>query len=433
MKQPSDPRWEEQLQTVARTFPYPPTPDLASAVQQGLAEQSSRRWATIGTPRLRPVWVALLALLLLLAGLLAVPPVRAALQEWLQIGAVRIWLVPPTATPILQPETPNPHPTATPLASLFDLAGATTLDDAQKKAGFPLRLPSYPATLGRPDGVFYQEIGGPAVILVWLDSAQPARAKLSLHILGLHTFAEKGNATRLAQTAVNGQPAFWTEGPYMLVYRRGATTDFDIRRLVQGHVLIWTEGELTYRLETAGTMAEAVRIAESLVALPPTDFNFTGKMTLAEAQVQVGFPLRLPAYPADLGAPDHIFVQQTNGWFAVLLWMEPTDPPQSTPHRSGVLSDKVRLVLYEIGPGVGLQKGVPSVLRETMVNGSPAVWIEGTHYLEHATGGWGPVRLIDQAVLVWREEVDGQMITYRLETVLPEVEAIQIAESLHRP
>jgi len=170
------------------------------------------------------------------------------------------------------------------------------------------------------------------------------------------------------------------------------------------------------------------------VALPPTDFNFTGKMTLAAAQTQVGFPLRLPAYPADLGAPDHIFVQQTNGWFTVLLWMAPADPLQSTPHRAqrppGALSDKVRLVLYEIGPGVGLEKGVPPVLRETMVNGRPAVWIEGTHYLEHATGGWGPVRLIDQAVLVWREAVDGQMITYRLETVLPEAEAIQIAESL---
>ncbi|MCE7986342.1 MAG: hypothetical protein DYG89_34645 [Caldilinea sp. CFX5] len=419
MKQPSDPRWEEQLQSLARTFPYPSTPDLAGAVERRLAAPPARPAAA---PRfLRPVWVALLALALLLGGLLAVPPVRAALQEWLQIGAVRIWLVEPTATPTPQPKTPTPRPTPTPLASLFDLAGATTLADAQQKAGFPLRLPSYPTTLGRPDGVFYQNIGGPAVVLVWLDIRQPARAKLSLHILGPNTFAEKGNATRLAQTTVNGQPAFWTEGPYMLVYHRGTTTDYDIRRLVEGHVLIWTEGNLTYRLETDTTMTEAVRMAESLVTLPPSKFDFTGKTTLTHAQAQVGFPLRLPAYPADLGAPDHVFVQETNGWFVVLLWMEPADPEQ------------VRLVLYEVGPGVGLEKSAPPVLRETVVKGRPAVWIEGIHYLEHRSNGWRPVRMIDHDVFVWSEEVNGQEITYRLESALPAAEAIRIAESLHTP
>jgi hypothetical protein len=31
-----------------------------------------------------------------------------------------------------------------------------------------------------------------------------------------------------------------------------------------GHVLVWEEGGMTYRLETAGTMEEAVEIAEGL-------------------------------------------------------------------------------------------------------------------------------------------------------------------------
>ncbi len=419
MKQPSDPHWGEQLQNLARIFPYPPTPDLAGAVERRLTGQPSTRQAIMGAPRtLRPIWVALFALLLLLAGLLAVPPVRAALQEWLQIGAVRIWLVEPTATPTPQSKTPTLHPTSTPLASLFHLAGATTLAEAQQKAGFPLRLPSYPTTLGRPNGVFYQEIGGPAVVMVWLDRKQPARANLSLHILGPNTFAEKGNATRIAQTTVNGQPAFWTEGPYMLVYHRGASTDYDLRRLVEGHVLIWVEGGLTYRLETDESMTEAVRMAESLVTLPPSAFDFMGKTTFANAQKLVNFPLRLPAYPADLGAPDHVFVQQTNGWFVVLLWMEPTN------------AEQVQLVLYQLGPGVGLEKSPPPILRETAVKSRPAAWIEGVHYLQQRGRGWNPVRMIDQDVLVWREEVARQEITYRLESALPEAEAIQIAESL---
>lgn len=415
MKQPVEPRWEERVHMVARRFTYPPTPDLARPVQQQLAERAAlpaqSRW-------LRPALAILLAFVIFIVGMLAVPPVRAALLEWLQIGAVRIWLVEPTATPLPPKAAQLPQPTPTLLPSLFDLAGATTLAAAQEKAGFPLSLPTDPADLGPPDGVYYQEIGGPVVVLVWLDPAQPARARFSLHILGANTFAEKGNATRLAQTTVNGQPAFWTEGPYVLAYRRGTAVDLDVRRLVQGHVLLWTADRLTYRLETTTSLAEAVHMAESLVALPPPALNFVGKTTLAAAQERVPFPIRLPTYPATLEAPDHVFVQQTNGWFVVLLWMEPAD------------LQRVRLVLYEVGPGVGLAKGVPPVLRTTQVNQRPAVWIEGIHYLEHVTNGWSPVRIIDQDVLVWSEEVDGQEITYRLETALPAAQAIAIAESL---
>lgn len=414
MNQPTDPRWAERVHSIAHRFTYPPTPELAGAVQQRLAERS----APSGQRRLlRPALALLVALALLIGGVLAVPPVRAALVEWLQIGAVRIWLVAPTPTP-LPPTTPLPRSTPTLLPTLFDLAGATTLAEAQQKAGFPIRLPTEPADLGAPDGVYYQELGGPAVVLVWLDPTQPTRARFSLHILGANVFAEKGNVRRLEETTVNGQPAFWTEGPYLLAYRRGNTVDWDMRRLVEGHVLLWTTDQLTYRLETSTSLAEAVRMAESLVALPPPALNFAGKTTLANAQARVSFPLRLPTYPVTLGEPDHVFVQQTNGWFVVLIWMMPHDP-----HR-------VQLVLYELGPGVGLSKSPPPVLRTTQVNQQAAVWIEGIHYLEHVNDGWHSVRIIDQDVLVWQAAVAGQEITYRLETMLPAAQAVQMAESL---
>lgn len=415
MKQPTDPRWEARVHTIARRFAYPPTPALADAVQQRLTEPaarfSQRQW-------LRPVLAFGLVLALLIAGLLAVPPVRAAIAEWLQIGAVRIWLVTPTPAPLPLPPAPSPQPTPTLLPTLFDLAGATTLAAAQQQVDFPVRLPTYPADLGAPDGVYYQDLGGPALVLVWLDPAQPTRARLSLHILGPTVFAEKGNVGRVEQTTVNGQPALWTEGPYLLAYRRGNAIDWDIQRLVEGHVLLWTADQLTYRLETSTSLAEAVRIAESLVALPPPALNFAGKMTLAKAQTQVSFPIRLPTYPATLGEPDHVYVQQTNGWFVVLIWMEPNDP------------QRVELILYELGPGVGLSKSPPPVLRSTQVHQRPAVWIEGIHYLEHAINGWNAVRIIDQDVLVWHEDVDGEEITYRLETTLTEAQGVQIAESM---
>ncbi len=63
------------------------------------------------------------------------------------------------------------------------------------------------------------------------------------------------------QTQVNGLDALWTEGPYPLHLSNG---DTDIRRLVAGHVLIWEQNGLTYRLESDLKMDEAVKVAESL-------------------------------------------------------------------------------------------------------------------------------------------------------------------------
>lgn len=406
-----DPRWEERVQTVARSFAYPPTPDIADAVQSRLLVQAG---AIVRGPGLRPVWVTLIALALLLAGLFATPPIRAAILQWLQIGAVRIWLVEPTPTPA--PPQVTAVATATRIPSLLNLDGETTLAKAQAQLHFPIRLPSYPADLGPPDKVFLQNLGDAAVILVWLDKIDPSQVRMSLHLIGPNSWAiHKIEPKVVDTTAVNGEAAAWTEGPYLLSKQSG---DLAEMRLVEGHVLIWQEESVTYRLESELSLAEAVQVAQSLVAWPPAFLNFRGKTTLAQAQARLNFPIRLPTVPADSGAPDHIFLQETNGWFVVLVWMAPDD------------RQKVRLVLYEVGPGISLSKGQPPVLRTTRVHGRPAAWIEGIHYLEYKMSGWNQVRLIDQDVLVWSEIVDGQEITYRLETTLPEVQAISIAESL---
>jgi hypothetical protein len=255
MSRPSGTRWETQVREMARQVPYPPTPDIAGAVSERLAVRPRP------TPHLNPAW-ALLLVLALLIGLLATPPVRAAILEFLQIGGVRIRLVEPTPEPTVAPATVTPPPT--PISSLLDLAGETTLAEAEQKARFRVRLPTYPPDLGPPDGVFYQELGGPAVVLVWLDPQQPERVHLSLHILAEGALVEKGLPTTVATTTVNGRPAVWTTGPYLLVYRQQGGQQWDFRRLVEGHVLVWSENLLTYRLETDLSIEEAVRVAESL-------------------------------------------------------------------------------------------------------------------------------------------------------------------------
>jgi hypothetical protein len=203
-----------------------------------------------------------------LAGLLSVPQVRASIIEFLQIGAIRIFLLPPTATPVpptptgTPPPTAAPRPTPTPIPSLLNLAGETTLEDAQARAGFVVRLPTYPDDLGPPDRVYLQDLGGDFVVLVWLDPDQPEEVRLSLHMIEDGSFAgTKLEPKVIQETTVGGRHALWTEGPYILRLQNG---DLDFRRLIEGRVLIWVEGDVTYRLETDLPLDEAVKIAESL-------------------------------------------------------------------------------------------------------------------------------------------------------------------------
>ncbi len=258
---------EARLQFAANTLPYPTTPDLVSAVGRRLRVARGRP----SPVRTRLAW-ALVVVLVAAATVASVPEVRAGLLEFLQLGAVRIRLIEPTPTATSfplpagigtpRPPTAAPSPSPTPLSSILDLAGRTTLQGAQARAGFEILLPSYPEDLGPPDEVFLQNLGGPLVVLVWLDSQEPGRVEFSLHQFGSGSAAaEKSAPEVILQTSVNGREALWTEGPHMLQMANG---DHRLVRLVEGNVLIWVEGEITYRLETDLPLDEAVRIAESL-------------------------------------------------------------------------------------------------------------------------------------------------------------------------
>ena len=282
-------RFEARLREMSGGFAYPPTPDVSRRVSGRLQAAPALR------PVLRRRWVMAAAALLVLAlaALLATPPARAALIQFIRVGAIRIFLAAPTpsptpaatpSSPAAAPQTPGLPagqppaagaalpPTATPalesvatpadLVPVTALAGETSLAKAQARLGFPIRLPAYPADLGAPQRVFLQTLGGgEMVILAWMDPGQPERVRLSLHELGPGAFAEKFEPKILQTTTVGDQPALWTEGPYLLKYKNG---DTDIRRLIDGNVLVWTDGDITYRIETDLPLEEARKIAESL-------------------------------------------------------------------------------------------------------------------------------------------------------------------------
>jgi hypothetical protein len=266
---------ERKLYESAQSFEYPPTPDFAGSISWA-AHQKDTSQPAWGIGR-RLAW-AIALFLVIVSGLLAVPPVRAQILEFIQIGAIRIFLREPSPTPTLHSTTPasspaagipmsSPTPSAvplstpTPVASLLSLAGKTTLAEAKTQVGFPIRLPTYPEDLAAPDMVFLQDMSGPAVLLVWLEPGNAEEVNLDLLEMGPGTFAGKGVPEVIQETTVNGHAGLWTQGPHLLQFKSG----YDMVNLVvKGNVLIWEDEGITYRLESDLSMPEAVKIAESL-------------------------------------------------------------------------------------------------------------------------------------------------------------------------
>jgi hypothetical protein len=269
---------EKWVTETAAAFPYPPAPDVALAVTTAVATTLRRQPAERGTTaatgdrprRLRPVWVAVCLLAACLA-LLAVPQVRAGLVEWFRIGAVRIFVgeVTPTATAesALSTDLPLsdlPTQTTTPISAreiILSLAGATSLAEAQAKAAYPLLRPRYPPDLGRPDHVFHQrQPMGDTIIMLWLEPDRPHEIRLAFYQIHVPDYAIKYHSL-IEETTVNDRHAIWFEGGHLLQLVDGRSAE---HLFVDGNVLLWADGEVTYRLESQLSLAEVLAIAESL-------------------------------------------------------------------------------------------------------------------------------------------------------------------------
>ena len=258
--------FETQLRSLASGMDYPPTPDIAGSVRARLRASTPPRLMN------RTLARSLVVTLVLIASLMLIPPVRAAVIEFIQIGIVRIFRSDPAPAPeetpgTRVPVTATPGPTLPALIPLLEeIAGETTLGDAQRMVEYPILLPAYPAELGEPDRVFVQDAEGFMTILVWIDPQQTDRVRMSLHIIPEGSWAiEKVSPTILRETEVNGQRAVWAVGPYPIRLFNG---DLQFRRMIDGQVLIWEGDGITYRLETDLPLEEALRVAESLEPIP---------------------------------------------------------------------------------------------------------------------------------------------------------------------
>lgn len=241
-------------------------PDVATRVRVRIASAplptARRPW--FGRPAQRGLVLALAALLIL-----------AAVAGAVGLGLPGIRIIFGEATPPPVSSTPA---TATATATSLGPVGATlglgtivSLADGERVAGIDALLPP-DSDIGAPDAVF---VAHQRLALVWkastaLPEAAPGGVGLVLNEFRgdlSDGYFQKviGEDVHLTPVSVGGSPGYWMSGPphfFMYVDPSGNIVD-DSHRSV-GDTLIWTSGELTFRLESALSMDDAIRLAESL-------------------------------------------------------------------------------------------------------------------------------------------------------------------------
>ena len=114
-------------------------------------------------------------------------------------------------------------------------------------------------------------------------------------------------------------------------------------------------------VEVLGIGAVQVRLGEPTPAAPQLEVDLPGETTLEAARESSSVNILLPS---DFEQPDRVFLLSQVGNTVVLVW--------ETEH----------LALYVIPPGPLVQKLSPENVGQAQVNGRPAIWTSGDHFLE---------------------------------------------------
>src|SRR5215210_754852 len=113
---------------------------------------------------------------------------------------------------------------------------------------------------------------------------------------------------------------------------------------------------------------DVIRPATATPSLPsstliPELSRIAGKTDLVDAQQTANYPILLPAYPPNLGQPDHVFVQDAEGTMVILVWLDPQQP-----------EDVLMSLHFVPSKSWAVRKVEPMIIQETNVNGRRAIW-----------------------------------------------------------
>lgn len=264
------------LTQIGAQLDYPGPGELVASVHRRLEAESGRPrpgWRglfgrlpllrPLGGPAWRPIAAAVtLVLVLFVASLAAFPGVRETVADWLGLRGIGISVV-PSLSPV-----PSAHRS-------LDLGDPVSLDDARAAVPWDVLVPD-DALLGPPDEVYLDQRARDGVVsLVW--AARPGVPTASTTGAGLlltefrasidERLFQKviGPGTTVERVRVGGRLGYWISGArheILLIDRFGEPIVETIR--LAGDVLMWEDGELTLRIESALTREDALRIAESV-------------------------------------------------------------------------------------------------------------------------------------------------------------------------
>lgn len=242
-------------------------PDVATRVRVRLVAAprpaARRPWAA-WRPVRRSLLFALIALLALAAIVGAVG---------LGLPGLRLILAVPSASPppsVAPSRTPSPGP----IGSSLSLGELLALDEVEALTGIPVRLPTDPA-IGPPDAVYVDRVKGHQVALVWAasetlpETREPGIGLVVMRFEGSvdDGFRQKlvGQGVTVEPVTVEGRRGYWVSGEahfFFYVGKAGGIID-DSRRWVDD-ALAWSDGELTYRVESALGRDATIDLAASL-------------------------------------------------------------------------------------------------------------------------------------------------------------------------
>jgi hypothetical protein len=236
---------------------WPETPDIAGAIAPRLTAPPPRRgWMLLS----RPAWqLAVAGVALLIAIVMAIPPARAEVLEFLGLRSVKI-------------ERREPQPSR--FGQSVALGDPVSLAAARRRAGFPVWVP---AELGTPDAVYFYDhpVTGPRVDMTYRPRPGLERSGttgVGLLVTELEAVAspviEKavGMGAKVERFTLDGDPAVFISGrPHGFAYTPpNGQTQFEEQRLAGNTLLVDRSDGVLLRLEGELDRAEAIRIARSV-------------------------------------------------------------------------------------------------------------------------------------------------------------------------
>jgi hypothetical protein len=270
---------EHDLRDLGASIAWPPTPDLAPNVRARLLAPPAALpgWRTRSNAPRRPFAIAAVILLALVAGVLLASGLRHTVADILGVRGIRIVIerAHPTVPPTVAPGSPP-----VPVGQRLLLGDRLDLKAAQRLAGFRIHAPA-PDHLGQPDEVYARSLPGGSVMisLVYLPDARlPETTETGVGLLLMEFTAASDTGYlvkslvgegKLSVVTVNGREGWWIEGTSQLIMLTDPTSGCcPGPRRASGNILLWEQGGVTFRMESALPRDAAVAIASTVAPLP---------------------------------------------------------------------------------------------------------------------------------------------------------------------